>query len=72
MENLLKIAEEVLEVPVTKETSLSNCEKRDSLRHVHLVIALEKAYNISFEPEEITEMKSMAEIEKKLHKKNVK
>lgn len=69
MENLLKIVEEVLEVPVTKETSQSNCEKWDSLRHLHVVIALEEAYNISFEPEEIAEMKSMAEIEKKLHEK---
>ena len=70
MEKLLKIAEEVFEVPVTMETSLTNCDKWDSLRHLNLIIAIEDAYNISFDPEEIAEMRSMIEIEKKILDKN--
>ena len=71
MENLLKIVEGILKVPVTKETSMANCDKWDSLRHLNLVIALEEAYDILFEPEEIAEMKSIAEIERKLCEKNI-
>ena len=71
MEKLLKIAAEVFEMPVTMETSITNCEKWDSLRHLNLVIALEEAYNVSFEPEDIAKMKSIVEIEKQLREKNV-
>ena len=66
IEKLLKIAEEVLKVPVTPETSIANCEKWDSLRHLDLVVALEEAFDVSFEPEEIAAMKSIVEIEKRL------
>ena len=68
IEKILKIAEEVLKVPVTEETSIANCEKWDSLRHLDLVVALEEAFDVSFEPEEIAEMKSIVQIEKRLKK----
>ena len=68
IEKLLKIVEEVLKVQVTQETSIANCEKWDSLRHLELVVALEEAFDVSFEPEEIAEMKSIVEIEKRLKK----
>jgi acyl carrier protein len=68
IEKLLKIAEEVLKVPVTEETSIANCEKWDSLNHLILISALEEAFDVSFEPEEIAEMKSIAEIEKRVKK----
>jgi len=70
MEKLLKIVEKILKVSVTQDTSIANCEKWDSLNHLNLIIALEDAYNVSFEPEEIAEMKSIIEIEKKLKEKN--
>ena len=71
MERLFKIASEVFEMPVTMETSITNCEKWDSLRHLNLVIALEEAYNVSFEPEDIMKMKSIVEIERQLRKKTI-
>ena len=71
MEKLLKIVEEVFEMPITKEFSTFNCEKWDSLRHLNLVIALEAAFDVSFEPEEIIQMKSIADMEKILREKNV-
>ena len=66
IEKILKIAADVFEVPVTEDTSMANCEKWDSFRHLNLIVALEEAFDVSFEPEEIATMKSIAEIEKRL------
>ena len=38
----------------------------DSLHHLQLVVGLETEFNISFEPEDIAEMKSINEIEEKI------
>lgn len=43
---------------ITPETSQSNCENWDSLRHLNLIVELEDAFDTEFEPEEIAEMKS--------------
>jgi len=71
MEKLLKIVEELFEMPIAKELAISDCENWDSLRHLNLVVALEAAFEVSFEPEEIIQMKSIADIEKILRKKNI-
>ena len=54
---------------VTNNISQMNCDKWDSLGHLNLIVELEEEFNVSFEPEEISEMTSLKKIEKKLEKK---
>ena len=51
---------------VSDDISQANCDKWDSLNHLNLVIELEEEFDISLEPEEIAEMRSLKEIEDKL------
>ena len=58
-EKIIEIMKEVFQTPdITTETSQSNCEKWDSLHHLNLIVELEDAFELEFEPEEIAEMKS--------------
>ena len=63
-DKIIKIISDVLSVQVDANTSQATCEKWDSLRHLSIIVALEEAFDISFEPEDIAEMKSIQEIEK--------
>lgn len=47
---------------VNQSVSQKNCEKWDSLNHLNLIIELELAFDVSFEPEEIGAMKSFVDI----------
>ena len=49
--------------------SQSNCNQWDSLRHLNLIVDLEEAFKVSFEPEEIAEMKDLKYIEAIILKK---
>ena len=49
--------------------SQRDCAKWDSLNHLNLVVELEEAFDVSFEPEEIAEMKSLDAIENLLNQK---
>ena len=40
----------------------ANCDAWDSLHHLNLVVELEEAFGIEFEPEEIASMRSFAEV----------
>jgi acyl carrier protein len=51
---------------VNDNISQQNCAKWDSLKHLNLMLALESEFNISLEPEEIAEMKSLEDIERTL------
>ena len=51
----------ISEIP--DDISQKNCEKWDSLRHLNLVVELESEFDISIEPEEIAEMKTLNAIE---------
>jgi acyl carrier protein len=70
-DEIIKIISEVLETPVGATASQATCEKWDSLQHLNIIVALEEAFDLSFEPEEIAEMKSVAAIENviKIHQK---
>ena len=62
-EKVLEILKNVFELESVDETcSQSNCEKWDSLGQLNLVFELEDTFNVSFEPEEIGEMKSYDDI----------
>jgi acyl carrier protein len=51
---------------VPDDISQQNCDVWDSMHHLQLIIELEEKFNISFEPEDISEMKSLFTIEHKI------
>jgi acyl carrier protein len=53
---------------IADNISQQNCENWDSLRHLNLIIELEEEFNISFEPEDIAEMKDIDAIVGKIKK----
>jgi acyl carrier protein len=55
MAQVLGIEEE----EIKDDSSMSNIEAWDSLRHVNLIIALEQEFGISFPDEEITNLTSV-------------
>jgi acyl carrier protein len=62
-EKILNILKEVLEDETIDNTcSQENCEKWDSIAQLNLSVELEDAFNVSFEPEQIAEMKSVSDI----------
>lgn len=64
-EKIIEIMKEVFQTPeITTETSQSNCEKWDPLHHLNLIVELEDAFDLEFEPEEIAEMKSFDAVRK--------
>ena len=59
----------VLKLEVIRDDiSQKNCDKWDSLSHLNIIIELESEFDITIEPEDIVEMKSLEIIEKKLNK----
>lgn len=59
------IAADILQVPassVSLQSSPETVESWDSVRHLDLVLALEQAFNLQFEPEEIDQMKNIERI----------
>jgi acyl carrier protein len=55
-------------VIIPDDISQQSCEAWDSMHHLQLIIELEEKFNVSFEPENIAEMKSLLEIEEQLKK----
>jgi len=66
---IIQIISEVLEIEVDANASQATCEKWDSLRHLNIMVALEDAFDVSFEPEEMAEMKSVVAIEQMIQQK---
>lgn len=64
MENrILKIMKSVFQTEDIDETcSQQSCEKWDSMNQLNLVVELEMAFGVSFEPEEIAKMRSFKEV----------
>ena len=50
-------------------TDQHNCDKWDSLHHLNLIVELEDAFDMEFEPEEIAEMKSFEAVKKAIESK---
>jgi acyl carrier protein len=66
-EKIKEILKTVLGIgTISDDMSQQDCESWDSMHHLQLIIELEEKFNVSFEPEDISEMKSLLEIEKKL------
>lgn len=62
-EKVLEILKNVFELDCVDETcSQENCEKWDSMGQLNLVVELEDAFDVSLEPEQIAEMKSVQDV----------
>ena len=62
-QKVLDILRDVLEDNTIDATcSQENCEKWDSMAQLNLSVELEDAFDISLEPEQIAQMKSVKEI----------
>ena len=68
-ERIKKTAAQVLKADVSDNTSQDSCAMWDSLHHLSLIIELETEFDVSFEPEEIAQMKSIDAIEKMIKMK---
>ncbi len=66
MENrILEVVKRTFEINNIDQTvSQKNCDKWDSMNHLNLIIELESEFDLSFEPEEIAEMKSYDDIKR--------
>ena len=68
-EKIINIVSRVFETEVNENTDQKNCAAWDSLRHLNLIIELEDEFNVSFEPEEIAQLKSITLIEELISQK---
>lgn len=69
-EKILEILKNVFELETIDRTcSQATCEKWDSMGQLNLVVELEMEFGVSFEPEEIAEMKSYDDIVRLLNNK---
>jgi acyl carrier protein len=57
-----EIAGDILESPVTSESTPNTVESWDSVRHLNLMLALESEYGFELSPEEMDEAKSIGHI----------
>lgn len=65
-EQILIIMSEVFELDILdfpNEVNQEQIDNWDSLRHLNLIVELEEVFDVSFEPEEISEMISIEKIE---------
>lgn len=62
-EKILEIMNSVFQTNgLGTDCSQSNCEKWDSLHHLNLIVELEEAFDVEFEPEEIADMKDFTAV----------
>lgn len=64
-QKIREIMAEVFEVPASElqgAFTQHDVENWDSLRHLNLIVELESAFDISFEPEEIGEMNTFNKV----------
>ena len=71
-DTVLTIASDVLGVPanqVTLDASPQSVANWDSVQHLNLVLAVEQAFDLTFEPEELDRMKSLRDVVALVHEK---
>ena len=68
-ERIKDVLKRVLKLEAVRDDiSQKNCGKWDSLSHLNIIVELESEFDITIEPEDIVEMKSLEIIEKNLNK----
>ena len=71
-EKILNIIKDVFELEdIDNNVSQDNCIKWDSLNHLNLILEIEMEFDVSFDPEEIAEIKSSSNILSLLKKRNL-
>lgn len=71
-EKVLEILKDLFELDTVDETcSQTTCEKWDSMGQLNLVVELESEFDVTLEPEEIGDMKSVNDIIRILKGKGV-
>jgi|TARA_B110000211_G_scaffold129650_1_gene149004 acyl carrier protein len=71
-EKILNIIKDVFELEdIDNNVSQDNCIKWDSLNHLNLILEIEMEFDVSFDPEEIAEIKSASNILSLLKKRNL-
>ena len=71
-EKILNIIKDVFELEdIDNNVSQDNCIKWDSLNHLNLILEIEMEFDVSFDPEEIAEIKSASNILSVLKKRNL-
>ena len=63
-DKIIEIISDVLGTQIDANASQTTCEKWDSLQHLNIIVALEEAFDVSFEPEDIAKMKNIEDIKK--------
>jgi acyl carrier protein len=66
---IIEVVSLVFNLAADENTSQRTCAEWDSLRHLNLIVELELEFDVSFEPEEIAQMKNIASIERILKTK---
>jgi acyl carrier protein len=63
------ILKQVLELDeISDDISQQTCAAWDSMHYLQIVLELENEFNVSLEPEDIAEMRSLKTIERQLNK----
>lgn len=71
-EKVLEILKLVLENnTIDKNCSQDSCEAWDSMNHLNLILELQDAFNLEFEPEEISKMTNFNSIVTMLNSKGI-
>jgi acyl carrier protein len=71
-ERITQIVASIFHLPagsITPETSPQTVPAWDSVEHLNLILALEQEFQITFEPEDIEQLTSVAAIEQVVAKK---
>ena len=62
-QRILELMKSVFKTDNLDETcSQQNCEQWDSMNHLNLIVELEMVYGVSFETEEIAQMRSFDDV----------
>lgn len=62
---IIEIMEEVFKTKgIDTTASQQTCDNWDSLHHLNLIVELENEFDLEFEPEEISEMKSFEAVKR--------
>ncbi|WP_429105747.1 acyl carrier protein [Aeromonas allosaccharophila] len=68
---ILLVRQQFPQANVNAQSALGSFPEWDSLGHFNLLLLIEQHYGVRFEPNELTELKSLAEIQQALLSKGV-
>jgi acyl carrier protein len=69
IERLKNVFKQVFKLDeIADDISQNKCDKWDSMGHLNLIVEIEMEFDVSFEPEDIAEMKDIDSIIKKIQK----